>query len=110
MSEKQEGSPIQEKQDEIQDEDEFEDAVENEVQPETPVVQQEETKTEGIEPQKIEEDDDEFQDVVETPRINGFAGSEQFTFSDSRTELPFKAAKSGPSIWAVIKKVATSDM
>ena len=47
---------------------------------------------------------------METPRINGFAGSEQFTFSDSRTELPFKAAKSGPSIWAVIKKVATSDM
>ena len=80
MSEKQEESPIQEKQAEIPDEDDFEDAVENEVQPDAPIVQQEESKTEQpttAEAQKIEENNDEFKDIVETaPRINGFLGSE----------------------------------
>ena len=48
--------------------------------------------------------------VVDT-RIKGFGGSEQFTFADSRTELPFLIdPKAAVPIWKIISKVAGSDM
>tara|TARA_B110000285_G_C14713861_1_gene419040 strand:- start:270 stop:503 length:234 start_codon:yes stop_codon:yes gene_type:complete len=77
MSEKQEESPQQEKQDEVSDGEEFQDAVENEVKPDEPIVRQEESKMDEpatIEGQNLEENQEEI--VESGPRINGFLGSQ----------------------------------